>query len=57
MQVVSAALSERKVAGSIPDDQRLFTPSAQVRRQSLPVWPPTLNKIPKTIENRKGDCV
>ena len=23
-----------------------FTPSALVRRQSLPVWPPTLNKIP-----------
>ena len=23
-----------------------FTPSAHVRRQSLPVWPPTLNKIP-----------
>ena len=22
-----------------------FTPSAHVRRQSLPVWPPTLNKI------------
>ena len=28
------------------DDQRLFTPSALERRQSLPVWPPTLNKIP-----------
>ena len=23
-----------------------FTPSAHVRRHSLPVWPPTLNKIP-----------
>ena len=23
-----------------------FTPSAHVRRQCLPVWPPTLNKIP-----------
>ena len=23
-----------------------FTPSTHVRRQSLPVWPPTLNKIP-----------
>ena len=23
-----------------------YTPSAHVRRQSLPVWPPTLNKIP-----------
>ena len=23
-----------------------FTPSAHVRRQSLPVWPPTLNNLP-----------
>ena len=29
-----------------PDDRRLVTPSVHVRRQSLPVWPPTLNKIP-----------
>ena len=29
-----------------PDDQRLFTPSAHARRQTLPVWSPTLNKIP-----------
>ena len=41
---VSAALSGRKVAGLSSDDQRLFTPSAHVRRQSF--WPPTLNKIP-----------
>ena len=34
--------SER-VAGSIPNDQRLFTPSARVRIRSLPVWQPTLN--------------
>ena len=27
-----------------------FTPSALVRRQSLPVWPPTLNKTPLPFE-------
>ena len=42
MQVVSAALLEPKVAGSIPTIGT-FTPSAHVRRQSWHVWPPTLN--------------
>ena len=48
VQVVSAALSERKAARLIPmiSDFHTGTPSAHVRRQSLPVWPPTLNKIP-----------
>ena len=40
--VTSAAPSEREVAGLMRDDQRRFTPLARARRQSLPVWPPTL---------------
>ena len=35
-----------KGCGFVPDDQRLFTRSAHVRRQSFPVSSPTLNKIP-----------
>ena len=31
---------------SITNNQRLFTPTAHERRESLPVWPPTFNKIP-----------
>ena len=46
VQSVSAVRLEREVVGSIPGDQRLFTPPAHVRRQPLPVWPPTFNKIP-----------
>ena len=42
--VVSVALSKWKVVGLNPDDRRLsVTPPAHVRRQSLPVWPPTLH--------------
>ena len=42
--VVSAALSERKVAGSIPTIGDFHTVGpCNVRRQSLPVWPLTLN--------------
>ena len=33
-----------------------FTPSAHVRRQSLPVWPPTLNKIPLPLPLHGGAC-
>ena len=42
VQMVSAALSEWKFVGLIPT----FTPSAQVRRQSLPVWLPALHNLP-----------
>ena len=45
----SGTLDTVEISGWIPDDQRLFTPSAQVtpmtscvKRQSLPVWTPTL---------------
>ena len=37
---------EREVVGSLPSDQQLVTPPTHVRRQSLPVWSPTLHKIP-----------
>ena len=38
VQALSAALLVQKVAlGSVPNNQRLLTPSAQVRRRSLPV--------------------
>ena len=37
--VVCAALAEWEVADLIPDDQQLFTPSACVEMQYLPVWP------------------
>ena len=40
--VAGSAILKRKVASSIPDDQRLFTPLARLRRQSLPGWPPGL---------------
>ena len=36
--MVSVASSNQKVAGLLPDDQRLFTSSACVRRKSLPDW-------------------
>ena len=56
--VYRVALSVRKVAGSIPDNQRLFT-SAHVRRLLLPVWPPALNKMPlllRLLIRGKWDC-
>ena len=31
-----------------------FTPSAHVRRQFLPVWPPTLNKIPLPLKSNQS---
>ena len=46
---VSGCMAQRswlRDCGSIPDDQRLFTPSANVRRWSLPVWQPTLTILP-----------
>ena len=43
--VVSAALSERRLRVR-SRRSATFTPSVHVMRQSLPVWPPTLNKIP-----------
>ena len=42
-QVGSAALSKRNLAGLIPTIG-IFTPTAHVKRQSLPVWLPTINK-------------
>ena len=43
--MVSAALSERKVAGSIPTIGDFHNVGPR-KKQSSPVWPPTLNKIP-----------
>ena len=46
VQVVSAALWKRKVVGSesIPNDQSATFDTIGLRKkQSLPVWPPTLN--------------
>ena len=57
VQVVSAALKERKVAGLSPDNQPFFTLSARVRRQSLPLWPPTLNKRPLPLASFICDCM
>ena len=37
--VFSAAYSERKVAGLIPDNQTLLTPLSNIKRQSLHGWP------------------
>ena len=52
-----------KCKGSMPPEHAgiLTLPSAHVRRQSLPVWPPTLNKTPSpftfTVPGRKvSDC-
>ena len=46
VKVVSGVLSQQKVAGLIPTISTwLFKPLVRSRRQSLPVWPPTLNKI------------
>ena len=51
--VVSAALSEQKAWLRVRSRRSAtFTPSAHVRRQSLPVWPPTLNKIPLPLRFR-----
>ena len=52
--VVSAALSERKIAGSIPTIGDFHT-VGHVRRQSLAVWPPTLNKIPLPLLLPSGE--
>ena len=38
MQVVSDAISNQKVEGLLPDDRRLITSLARVRRKSLPDW-------------------
>ena len=45
-QVLSAALLERKVVGSNAAIGDFPTVGPCKRRQSLPVWPPTLKKIP-----------
>ena len=42
---ILCTLSEWKVVGSIPDEQRLFTSLTHVGKLSLPVWPPMLRKI------------